>query len=923
MRVMQLLDNDKPCNAVESDPSARITTGPTRWIPVGAQPSPRQQLGIPSHRRGPPRLSLQLSEGYEYDVTTPNSRASRTPSSWSFSSGSKSSSASPRLAASLSSSSVSTGSPNNSSAESPYNRPLDSPSYSRRPTQIRHDIVAANGHVGAIRHSASTSALEPPSSVRRSSSGTAARRKTKTSRENYPEGPDQLGAARARATDISSSADTRAAARAQPGLRMSSETGGGAATRLTVPQSRRLRHNDTWHGESLDRVAIPRARTDVVRSSHHLSLREAPRLQLHHAATSPGGQSAEPASCAPHHPSPRSSGGSAVTRGILKSGSDTDLAARESNYAKSTTLTRVMPSTIAAAVDTRYVLKAQPQPPNDRARGPTTTQSRQIRRPAALVIDCDAGDDDDVAEPTLSARNHHASPASHSRHRRERRSSAGPGANHHDQLPAGVTTVGRAQRGRRSAVAQASSPSSASPLDSTSPSPTSPRFPCGIPSPRLLPLATPTAYQQSPRQQLQPSTSLGGSSPAIHRQSTIATGSPSSQPAATRGQRKGGDSQGSSSSSSRQLSRFHTWDNALLDGEPSPQITPPPVPPSCREHRPRRKFSGRQNAEVPSEQLWAEGADWEEGDWRGADGGGAHAVAATAHAAAPHTGPVTRWRSHSLQDVQPPVAEHPMAEHGIAEHLVAFQDPIAQHPIPEHAIKEDRTARHRCSCTLDRRPAPSASLPDCRLLRRPACDKRAARHARGGSHGGAGVHVQRADGIDGAGVNAQWVGKEDEDWGIVQETPWKVEDEGEDVEAMRRWEWDAEGAGLERGGVERHGSMLSHAQHAALVPDLRDGPTGYQQSAPAVESLEGSKQQIRPRGRPDGQKSSENAGAGEVRGSESKGSSKSKEKPKSKLQRSLSDDDEEEEQAKAVVRPSRGDSGRPKQQRKKGALRKA
>ncbi|CAI5977136.1 unnamed protein product [Closterium sp. NIES-65] len=497
--------------------------------------------------------------------------------------------------------------------------------------------------------------------------------------------------------------------------------GGAAATRLAVPQSRQLRHNDTWHGESLDRLAIPRARTDVTRPSHHLSPREAPRLQLpgaaagpggqlaepassgssHHpsprlqlprAVTNPGGQRAEPASCAPHHPSPRSSGGRAATRGTLKSGSDPDLAARESSFANSTTLTRVMPSAVAADSDTRAMLHAQPQRPSDRARGSTTTLSRQIPRPAALVIDCDAGDDDDVAELPLSARNHHASPASHTRQRRDRRSPGGPGANHSDS-PRG-TTVGKAQGGRahggrRSAVAQTSPPSSASPLDPASPSPTSPRFPCA-PFPRA------------------------------------------------------------------------------------------PFP-------------------------------------------------------------------RALQ-------------------------PMAQHPIAEHAMVDGLTVLHRRSRTLDRRPAPSESLPDCHLPQRAACDERASRHARVGSHGGVCVHVQRVGGMAGAGENAQWVGG-DEDWRMVQETPWKEEGEGEDVEATRGWQWEAEGDGLERGRVERHDPIQAQVPNPALV-----------------------------------------------RGSENKGSSKSREKPKSKLQRSLSDD-EEEEQAK-VVRPSRDGSSRLKQQGKRGAVLK-
>ncbi|CAI5507671.1 unnamed protein product [Closterium sp. Naga37s-1] len=663
--------------------------------------------------------------------------------------------------------------------------------------------------------------------------------------------------------------------------------GDAAATRLEVPQSRRLRHNDTWHGESLDRVSIPRARTDVARSSHHLSPREAPRLQLHHAAAGPGGQRAEPASCAPHHPSPRSSGGGAATRGILKSGSDPDLATRESNFAKSTSLTRVMPSANAAAVDTRPVLQAQPQRP-DRVSGPTTTLSRQIPRPAALVIDCDAGDYDDVAEPPLSAKNHHASPANHSRQLRDRRSPAEPGAKHRDS-PRGAT-VERAQGGRRSAVAQASSPSSTSPLDPAYPSATSPRFPCAIPSPRLIPMAVPTAYQQSPRQQVLPTASLGGISPAIHRQSTIATSSPAGQMERRRqehatergGQRRGSNGGGGSR---RQLSRFHTWDSVQLDGEPTPQITPPPVPPSCREHRPRRGFSGRQHVEVQSEQPWAEGADWEEGDWRGADGGGAGGGVAQAsaapHAATPCTGPVTRCRSHSLHLMQPAVAEHPLAQHAIAEHLAA-QHPIPQHLIAGHAMSEDPTARHCHTHSLDRRPAPSTLLPDCRLPRRAACDERTVRHARAVSHGGQGLAVQRVGEMAGAGENMRWVG-----------------------------------------GGEWGGRAGTQVQHAAFVPDLGDGPRRKQtrktdsfQHCSAVG--DDSKQRTRPPGRSNGQGSGEDADAGGVRGSESKGSFKSREKPKSKLQRSLSDDDEEEEQAE-VVRPSRDRSSKAVQQGKKGA----
>ncbi|CAI5528373.1 unnamed protein product [Closterium sp. Naga37s-1] len=531
------------------------------------------------------------------------------------------------------------------------------------------------------------------------------------------------------------------------------------------------------------------------------------------------------------------------------------------------------------------MLQAQPQRP-DGARGPTTTLSRQIPRPAALVIDCDAGVDDDVAEPPLSAKNHHASPASHSRQLRDRRSPAEPGAKHRDS-PRGAT-VGRVQGGRRSAVAQASSPSSTSSLDPAYPSATSPRFPCAIPSPRLIPMAAPTAYQQSPRQQVLPTASLGGISPAIHRQSTIATGSPAGQMERRRqepGTERGGQRRGSNcgGSSSRQLSRFHTWDSVQLDGEPTPQITPPPVPPSCREHRPRRGFSGRQHAEVQSEQLWAEGADWEEGDWRGADGGdaggsgggGVAQAAAGAHAAAPCTGP--------------------------------------------RGMPSQRTPLH-----ADR----TLTLSTAALPRRAACDERTVRHARAISHGSAGVGVQRVAEIAGATENAQWVGEEC--GGLVQTIPWKEEGDWGDMEAMRGWQGDVEGAGLECGGVERHGPILVQVQHAALVPDLGDGPLrnpkreadSFQHRSTVVDSLEASKQQSRPRGRPDGQRSSEDADAGGVRGSESKGSSKRREKPKSKLQRSLSDDDEEEEEQAKVVRPSRDDSSRRKQQGKKGALLK-
>ncbi|CAI5532203.1 unnamed protein product [Closterium sp. Naga37s-1] len=654
--------------------------------------------------------------------------------------------------------------------------------------------------VSAIRHSASTSALEPPSSVRLNSSSIAARRTAEATRENNPRGPV---AASARKTDASSSSDARVTPRSRRGLRFSSEMGGAAATRLEVPQSRQLRHNDTWHGESLDRLAIPRARTDVARSSHHLSPREAPRLLLPRAAAGPGGQRTDPASCAPHHPSPRSSGRGAATRGILKSGSDPDLAARESNFAKSTTLTRVMPSAIAAAVDTRPLLQAQPQRPSNRARGPTTTLSRQIPRPAALVIDCDAGDDDDVAEPPLSAKNHHTSPASHTRQRRDRRSPAAPGASHQDQFPVGGTTVGRAQRGQCSAVAQAPSASSASPLDPASPSATSPRFPCAIPSPRLIPMAAPTAYLQSPRQQVLPSASLGGSSPAIHRQSTIATGSPAGhmerrrqEPGTERrGQRRGSNGGGSNS---RQLSRFHTWDSALLDDEPAPQITPPPGPPSCREHRPWRGFSGRHHAAEQSEQPWAEGADWEERDWRGGvaggAGGGVAQAAAAAHAASPCTGPVTRCRSHSLHLMQPSLVEHPLARHAIEEHLVA-QHPIPQHLVAGHTMAEDPTARQCHAHSVGRRPVPSTLLPDCRLPRRAACDERTVRHARAVSHGGGGLGVQREGEMAGAGENMRWV--EGKGGGEVQATSWKEEGELGGMEAMGGWQRGVEAADME------------------------------------------------------------------------------------------------------------------------------
>ncbi|CAI5507670.1 unnamed protein product [Closterium sp. Naga37s-1] len=739
-RVMQLLDNDVD----ESDLKLRVTTGPPRRAPVAAQASPRQQLS--SQRRGGPRLSLQLSEGHECDLPTPNhARASN-------SSFGKPPSASPRLAASQSCGSASTGSPDGSQSRG-------------HGVALRVDTLGR--HVSTIRHSASTSVLEsaPLSSVRRSSSsGGLSGQATKTTRhgENHHRGAADATHNAAGATNPSAAA--RAPPLSRPGLKSSSV---GSAAASNVPQSRRPQHYDTWHGESLDRVPIPRVQTvgSVVaaRSSHHLSPRESPRLQLHH----PGGQRAEPTSCTPHNLSPRSSSGTAAIHGTPKSRSDPDFG----------------------GVDKRPVLQAPlRQLSSDLGtRGPTRTLSRQIRRPS----------DDDAPEPFVT--NHHASPVDHSRQRCDTRGPAGLGASY-DHFPAS-STVGRAERGRMSAVAQAYSPFDAS-SPPASPSASSPRFPCSIPSPRPIAVTSPAAYQQSPRQ-LMTSTSVGSGSPGPARQ-----------------EGRGGDGR---HRSSQQLSSFDSWDDSEpLYDDPTLQITPSP--------RSRLGFSGRQHAEI---QL-------QEGDYHGADGSG--------------TPPLNRW-------------------------------------LP------------------DRRPAPSTWLPDCRLPRRSVCDEHSVRHTPGGSHGGAGVHVQRAGEASSAGENTWWVGEEG--GGKVQAAPWKEEFGEEDVHATRGWQGDLQEAGLEHGGTERRGPILAQVQHADLVPELGERQLrcqtrktdSFQRCAAAGDSLEGSKQQARPRGRPDSQRLSEDADAGGVRGSESKGSSKSREKPKSKLQRSLSDDDEEEEQAKVLHHP--------------------
>ncbi|CAI5528372.1 unnamed protein product [Closterium sp. Naga37s-1] len=560
-------------------------------------------------------------------------------------------------------------------------------------------------HVSTIHHSASTSVFEsaPLSTVRQSSSGGGVSgQATKANRhgENH-----QHGAADAthNAAGAASSAAARAPPFSRPGLKSSSVSSVAASN---VPPSRRLQHYGTWHGESLDRVPIPRVHTvgSVVaaRSSHHLTPREAPRLQLHHAATGPGGQRAEPASCAPHNPSPRSSSGTAVIHGTRKSRSDPDFG----------------------AVDTRPVL----QPPLRQlssdlgTRGPTRTLSRQIRRPS----------DDDVAEPFVM-RNHHASPVD------QRLPAIATSANDINLCGQRFAWVCEAREERRRRATQEQ------------------------PTAEFLRL--------------------------VGRQRAA-------------------------------LRPPHSPDNTF----PSLEDGFFRLPARC------------QHAEI---QLQEE--DYRGGDAGGADGGG--------------TPPLSRWRSHSLAEA------------------------------------------HRTH-NLDRCPAPS--------------------------HGGAGVHVQRVEGMVGARENTPWVG-EDEDWGTVQAAPWEEDGEGEDVEATRGWQGDVEGASLERGGFERHGSMLTQVQRAALVPGLRDGPLRYQtrevdsfqQSAAAFDSLKGSKQQSRPPGRPDSQRSSENDDTGGVRGSESKGSSKSREKPKSKLQRSLSEDDEEEEQAKVRAepyshQPSPRSSGAPK-----------
>ncbi|CAI5533453.1 unnamed protein product [Closterium sp. Naga37s-1] len=308
-------------------------------------------------------------------------------------------------------------------------------------------------------------------------------------------------------------------------------------------------------------------------------------------------------------------------------------------------------------------------------------------------------------------------------------------------------------------------------------------------------------------------------SPAAYQQSPrqllASTSVGSGSPAPARGERRGGDGR---HRSSQQHSSCDSWDNSELiydHDDPMLQISPSPWS--------QRDFSGRQHAEFQSDSE-------EEEDCRGADGGGTRRA-------------LSRWRSHSLA---------------------------------EDAIEEDPTA-HRVH-TLDRRPAPSQSLPDCRLPRR-SCDERSMRHALVDTNGGTGVDVRRSGEKIGAGENARWKGEDSSESG------------DEVVEAMGERQRDVQEAGLERGENERRGPTLKKMQGGMDSHQTRDA---------VCDLSEDSKQQSRPAGRNEGHTPCRDAAAGGVKGCESREVPKSK--PKSKLQRSLSDDDEEDERAEKEVR---------------------
>ncbi|GJP38288.1 hypothetical protein CLOM_g22747 [Closterium sp. NIES-68] len=874
MRVMQLLHNDVPYNAEDSDPSDRIATAAIRRVPIDAQASPRQQQ--PSHRRGSSRVSLQHSAEFGYEITTPNLRASRTASDSSFS-GSKSS-PSPRLAASRSSSSASTRSPNSSDEPltpvPPYHRPLDPPSQARRRPQIRLDA-------------ASTSALESLSSLRRSSSSSSSSGGSKQATSTGGFNKSQsLG------SDTTSSVTPRTP-RTPHGARHASLVSGspalappqGVATSprrpiplgaaAGVPQSRRLRHHDTWHGESLDRAVIPKARADVPCLSHHLSPRELPRQKHHQSAAASREQRAEPAPCSHHphhhhhHPSPRVSRGAIPSRGMCKSRSDPALM----DLAESPNLPGGAPAGDIAAVESSptdpSILRAAPQA----SRRPNGNPNGRIRRPAALVIDCDAADDgDDLSSPPKSAR---APPTS-----------AGSAAWNHKHSEVGSSPSLRPLN-PHGATRDAGREPARTAADS------SPRFPCAIPSPRLTHPVSPAANQRLPRQPASPSV---GSTSAVQ---------------AARGRRRIGDDQ----PFSRRVSRFHTWDSEQLNDEPTPQIavTPAPVPPSCPEPRRNGGFLGRRYAGIQSDgcRRQVNGGNYD-------DGGGAHTVS-------PHGYPPMMSHSQSIDLAHSlPLARSPTHSPSCSHAPQRFLAPSPSLPAP---LPPRRS--HQGGWGM---PGGNEDMYGGEVR---GAQGRGREEAAGAAdtmwHLG-----QQEGGWDGVAEEAIWEDECEgpEVWAMMEWQKGVEEAEAELWLGGLAGQEETEETG--DGPVIHHPHTQAHQQYGAPPPHIGDGPFGYQSAEAYPQhpilvrdcSDHGQPQAEATEGR-DAQRSGRDAEAEGVKAAESRGSTKSGSsgvgsvvKPKSKLQRSLSDDDEEEDQPKDA-RPTRDEGSRQQQQRKKVLLQRS